>query len=420
VVEETSVKINLVSGDDRIRRLCQEVISDFIGGTCTLHIATEAWQECDADLFVWDTGRGVRSAFQPKAAEQWRHLFLVERAALGQFSGVEGYPEVNIVLKPVTKPTLAAFFLNACNRARQTAQTISDPRFNSLRADRDDILQCLMQANLKLQEYDHDRTNFLARGIHDFRAPLTAISGYCGLLLVGELGELSSRQREVVERMQRSGKKLSRMANEMFQLSIAPRAELSLDLGVTEIRDCIHQALNEILPTAEEKRISITVDLVASPRLLVADAAKLETVLVNLLENACKFTPRLGTIHVRGYGFFWERRRTPVAGPGSVIDRRYNDDWSPNCYRVDVSDSGPGIPEAHLAAVFEEYTSYAGGADRSGGGLGLAICRMIVNQHKGRIWAESTPEGTTFSFVVPVQKSDALGVEEQVGTRAVV
>ena len=91
---------------------------------------------------------------------------------------------------------------------------------NSLRADRDEILQCLIQANLKLQEYDQDRTTFLARAVHDFRAPLTAISGYCGLLLGEPLGPLTENQREVLRRMQHSTKRLSRMASAMFQLSV--------------------------------------------------------------------------------------------------------------------------------------------------------------------------------------------------------
>jgi two-component system sensor histidine kinase KdpD len=72
-----------------------------------------------------------------------------------------------------------------------------------------------------------------------------------------------------------------------------------------------------------------------------------------------------------------------------------------NCYRIDVSDSGPGIPPECLSSIFEEYTSYSGGKDRSGAGLGLAISKGIVELHKGRIWAEPRSRGATFSFVLP-------------------
>jgi signal transduction histidine kinase len=73
---------------------------------------------------------------------------------------------------------------------------------------------------------------------------------------------------------------------------------------------------------------------------------------------------------------------------------------------VDIRDSGPGIPAEHLDRIFEEYTSYSGGQDRSGGGLGLAICRLILSRHGGRIWAESSSEGAVFSFVLPFGLSD--------------
>jgi signal transduction histidine kinase len=115
---------------------------------------------------------------------------------------------------------------------------------NSLRADRDEILQCLIQTNLKLQEYDHDRTNFLTRAVHDFRAPLTAISGYCGLLLGEALGTLTEDQKEVLRRMQHSTKRLSRMASAMFQLSVGRQIK-PLDLLKGNIRECMEQAVHE-------------------------------------------------------------------------------------------------------------------------------------------------------------------------------
>jgi K+-sensing histidine kinase KdpD len=87
-------------------------------------------------------------------------------------------------------------------------------------------------------------------------------------------------------------------------------------------------------------------------------------------------------------------------------DRRASALHEPNSYRVDICDAGAPIPEDRLGRIFEEYTSYAGGRDRSGGGLGLAICRMIIAQHDGRIWAENTDSGPMFSFVLPIRDSD--------------
>ena len=111
------------------------------------------------------------------------------------------------------------------------------------------------------------------------------------------------------------------------------------------------------------------------------EPARIEETLINLLDNACKFTPRSGSIEIKGYPFFWDRRITPGAAFGASLDRRIQQVSAPNSFRIDIHDSGPGIPTAHTDKIFEEYTSYSGGQDRSGAGLGLAICRMILNEH---------------------------------------
>jgi len=204
-----------------------------------------------------------------------------------------------------------------------------------LRADRDEMLQCLIQTNLKLQEYDQDRTNFLARAIHDFRAPLTAVSGYCGLLLSEALGPLQEHQKEVLQKMQQSSKRLSRMTSAMFQLSIGRRVKRRLDLRRGDIRDCIEQALYEVTPLAEDKRISISLDLDSDTPLLYFEQGQLEQALVNFLDNACKFTPKGGEIEIGGSPCFWERRSMHCSTP-SATERRLQDSREPNAYRIDM------------------------------------------------------------------------------------
>jgi signal transduction histidine kinase len=139
---------------------------------------------------------------------------------------------------------------------------------------------------------------------------------------------------------------------------------------------------------------------------LFVEPGPIEQVLINILDNACKFTPRAGEIEIRGYPFFWERRRGHAAKPAA--ERRVHVSNEPNSYRIDIRDSGPRIPEEHLSKIFEEYTSYSGGADRSGGGLGLAICKMILSSHGGRIWAENSPSGPRFCFVLPTRTAEKV------------
>ncbi len=200
--------------------------------------------------------------------------------------------------------------------------------------------------------------------------------------------------------MEHSAKRISRMASAMFDLSIGAKVDRKPDLREGDIHERIKQAMHEILPLAREKQISLKADDVAcSGQPLYFESSQIEQVLLNLLDNACKFTHRNGAIEVRGYPYFWERRFL-VAG-SAPSERRAGSVRSPNCYRIDIRDTGPGIPPDRLSHIFEEYTSYSGPQDRSGGGLGLAICRLILSRHEGHIWADSYENGTIFSFVLP-------------------
>ena len=198
------------------------------------------------------------------------------------------------------------------------------------------------------------------------------------------------------------------MATAMFQLSVGRQVEKRLNLQKGDIEACIDQAMHEIAPFGDAKHIQLSLQMMPSSQALYFDREQIEQVLVNLLDNACKFTPKYGSIEVRGYPFFWERRAqlktTLTAG-----ERRASRLQAPNSFRIDICDSGPGVPMENLEKIFEEYTSYSGGQDRSGGGLGLAICKFILNLHQGQVWAEAGGNGSTFSFVLPfVQQESQL------------
>jgi signal transduction histidine kinase len=221
-------------------------------------------------------------------------------------------------------------------------------------------------------------------------------------LLEEDAGPLSAEQAQILQRMQHNVRRLSRLSESMFQLSIPRDVEQSPKLERANIRDSIDEALGDVTLFLEDKRILVSVDVESSEDLLF-EPSQIQQAICNLLDNACKFTPRDGTIDIRGYPFFWERRSAEVAIIERSIDRRSRQTKAPNSFRVDIRDSGPGIPEAVVETIFEEFSSYSGGQDRSGWGLGLAISRMILHRHRGRIWAESHPDGAVFSFVLPFQ-----------------
>src|SRR5579871_6883461 len=407
------MNVCLVSQNAELHKLCSEVLEELFGNNLSLH-AGDGYR-ARSDIYIWDFHPNMVFPDDLDWRQKQKHFFLLHRRQMAAFRQKAPAPDVNLLLKPATRATLKAFLANSL----ETAIQADGPQLKSIRADRDEMLQCLIQTNLKLQEYDQERTNFLARAIHDFRAPLTALCGYCGLLLGEQLGPVTEDQKEVLQRMHYSAKRLSRMASAMFQLSIGQRVENKPNLQKGDIRECVDQALHELMPFADEKRISFSVDLSPAEGQLFFERQQLEQVLINILDNACKFTPRQGLIEIRGYPFFWERRRQTADGP-RMRDRRTADSDAPNSFRVDIRDSGPGIAAEHLDRIFEEYTSYSGGQDRSCGGLGLAICRLILSRHQGRIWAESSSEGAVFSFVLPVGPPDQPVVADRNGFKKTV
>lgn len=347
------------------------------------------------DLTIWDYEPSLEIPARA-ASEPSRHLFLVDRDDLEAFRARFGEGQAGILLKPVTVAALSAFVEE---RAHSTSP---ESRVGLLRAERDEMLQSLMMACLRLQEYDQDRTRFLTRAVHDFRAPLTAISGFCGLLLSEQAGTLGAEQKEIVRRMQQSARRLARLSTAMFQLGVARHFEAHPVLRPGDLRAAVDQALHELGHMLDEKDLGLTVDMLPCPEVLFFDKMQLEQLFVNLLDNGFRFTPRHGTVEIRGYPYFWERREMPANGSGNGGERRQSNTRAANAYRVDIRDSGPGIPPELLERIFEEYTSYSGGSDRSGGGLGLAICKMIANRHQGRLWAENSGAGAVFSLLLPL------------------
>lgn len=396
----SSIALSVLSADEGLITLCRDVLRelDEAEDPESRAVGTERAQVC---LWDYETGEGELPE-QHLAANK---IFYVVppnqvKALLRSAPAAEGH----ILLKPVSRAMLRAFLQSVMPVREKAAKSEVD----TLRANRDDLLQRLLYANLRLQEYDQQRTNFIARAVHDFRAPLTALSGFCGLLASGELGPLNTRQKEALIRMEHSAKRISRMASAMFELSIGAKVDRKPDLRAGDILERISQTLHEIMPLAHEKQITLKTTRIEQPdQPLYFEAGQVEQVLLNLLDNACKFTHRGGTIELLGYPYFWERRF--LAGGSAPRERRNDGSQAANCYRIDIKDTGSGIPPDRLNHIFEEYTSYAGSQDRSGGGLGLAICRLIVSRHEGHIWADSHANGATFSFVLPYRAAESQG-----------
>jgi K+-sensing histidine kinase KdpD len=188
----------------------------------------------------------------------------------------------------------------------------------------------------------------------------------------------------------------------MYELSVDRQVHLPLNRREANIEECIDKAMQEAHSLGSARGIAITAKADLPPVPLFFDPDAIEQVLVQLIENACKFTLKGGTVEIAGYTFFWERRRVTLPVP-LMEDRRRHPSAGPNSYRIDILNPGSRIPERHLHTMFDEHTSYSGGQDRSGGGLGLAVCKMNIARHDGSIWAENRESGPAFSFVLPLR-----------------
>lgn len=383
------MRVFLGSSDWLTVKVCRQVVESLQDPSVLLVVERPENITEPMDLYIWDL---PGAAFLPAGVcldHPDQHIFLLHSKDLPvfqqQFSG-GAFP---ILLKPLAAHALRAFLDQAAGRHRSAAD------------GRRELLQFLLEANVKLQEYDQQRTTFLARMAHDFRVPLTAVSGYCDLLLDGQLGLMRPEHTDLLHRMRRSLTRVLQLAEAIFDLSVSDRVERKPHLQEADFSACLKQAILEVAPLIEQKQIGLMVNIGNLRHAMRFDPAQLEQVFINLLDNARKFTPRRGSILFTAYEYFWQAHSTIASDSANQNDDRRGQSHSPNSYRIDIADSGPGIPPSEIENIFEEYTISSTNNDRTGGGLGLAICRLIVSRHNGKIWAESTGYGTRFSVVLP-------------------
>jgi signal transduction histidine kinase len=232
----------------------------------------------------------------------------------------------------------------------------------------------------ELEVASRHKSQFLANMSHELRTPLNAILGYGELIVDGIYGEVPERMREVLERVDASGRHLLGLINDVLDLSKIEAGQLVLALADYSMKEIVETVIASLDALAVEKGLTLAFDLAPDLPTGRGDQRRLTQVLLNLVGNAIKFTEE-GGVGVQ----------VGVSGPA---------------LEVSVRDSGPGIAPADQARIFEEFQQADASTTRpkGGTGLGLAIARRIVALHGGRLWVESTPgEGATFRFSIPVR-----------------
>jgi len=223
------------------------------------------------------------------------------------------------------------------------------------------------------------KTDFISSVSHELRTPLTSIKGYAAILLAEKLGKLPPEIRERLEKINRHSDELVHLVNDLLDIARIESGRMLMKKEPQELKELVATVEDLLGVQLKQKQIRFEADIPAEAQKILADRSQLERVFINLIGNACKFTPEKGRIGVAA-------RKTD----GSV--------------QVDITDTGCGIPEEALGAIFEEFyrVDNAINQELKGTGLGLALVKHIVEAHGGKIWVKSsTGAGSTFSFTIP-------------------
>jgi signal transduction histidine kinase/HAMP domain-containing protein len=224
------------------------------------------------------------------------------------------------------------------------------------------------------------KSEFLANMSHELRTPLNAILGYTELILDKIYGDVPENIQEVLERVEKNGRHLLGLINDVLDLSKIEAGQLVLSLDDYSMKEVVHTVFTAVESLAAEKNLELKVSVSPEVTHGMGDQQRISQVFLNLVGNAIKFTE---------------------AGEVRIEARASND-----TFVVSVSDTGPGLSEADQQRIFEEFHQVDGSSTRKKGGtgLGLSIAKRIVEMHGGRIWVESTVgKGSTFWFTLPVR-----------------
>jgi signal transduction histidine kinase len=244
-------------------------------------------------------------------------------------------------------------------------------------------------ARSEAEAASHAKSQFLALMSHELRTPLNAVIGYAELLDLGIGGPLTEGQRRQVTRIQLSGQHLLGLVNEVLDLARVEAGRLTLHQGVGEARRAIEGALTLVLPIAEGHGITLTSASHADyDRTFEGDEDRVRQILVNLLNNAIKFTARGGQVHIEC-----------GTADTATVDAKLIGSGPWTFFRV--VDTGRGIPREKLGAIFDPFVQVEKGHTRSkdGSGLGLTISRRLARLMRGDLVVASEPgRGATFTL----------------------
>jgi signal transduction histidine kinase len=255
---------------------------------------------------------------------------------------------------------------------------------NELRFLRDELQRQnleLTAANAELMRLDELKSSFVSVAAHELRSPLTSISGYVEMLLDEEFGKLTDIQREPLETLRISARRLLEIINNLLDVTRIETGRIELILEPTDLPALIEAVADEYIPQLRAREQRLTLRAAPELPLALCDRTRAAQIIGNLLSNAIKYTGHDGLIIIS-------------------IDR----EAATGDLRVSLADNGIGIAPDDQPKLFTRFfrAGSAQAAGANGAGLGLYITRSLVELHGGRIWFESQPAcGATFHVTFP-------------------
>lgn len=321
-----------------------------------------------------------------------------ERALI---AGCDGF--INKPFNPSTFPVLINEYINGRkdkidNRERMINALILNNQATVCHME--EQIRELKRANQELRELDKMKSRFISLVSHELRTPLSPIVGYLSILM-SDTDNFSERDKRILNIVFKSAKRLERLLNNLFTLNLLEHNETFLCNDEVQLSTLISDSVENFFLIMQKR--NLTCDIICENSLpkIFCDETKIEQVFFALLENAVKYTDDGGKISIY------------LNYPSRYILKKY--DLSPNDYvEIIFEDNGIGIPENQLNAIFEKFVELSD-IDKHhssnddflgcGAGIGLSLCKGIVKEHKGFIWAENrrSHNGSRFYVILPLE-----------------
>jgi signal transduction histidine kinase len=264
--------------------------------------------------------------------------------------------------------------------SRYDAFTMEDLAFVRSLADRAAI--AINQAMLfeKVRQASEAKSAFISEISHELRNPLASIKGYTDLILEGKAGPLSERQEEFLTKVRSNAERMQKLLEDLSHLSKIEAGQIPLNIAPVQVKETVEEVISMCREKAEEKGLSLQVEIEEGLPPLKADKLRFTQILSNLLENACSYTPQGGKVTVK-----------------ACREDKF--------IKIEVADTGIGIPFEEQPKIFQRFFrgSHPMVRGKQGTGLGLHITKKLVEMQGGEISFRSVPnQGTTFIFTLPV------------------